>query len=105
VRRSCASIQAFERFFTSDIFGDAAPGGAAPAEDAMPEDLEPNLGLTAESEARIVEMLLRNDKAACTPRCGKRARGRLANITLFTQKGIYLQRIMRRMGLDALDRR
>ncbi len=98
--------QAFERFFTSDIFGDAAPGGAAPAEDAMPEDLEPNLGLTAENEARIVEMLLRNDKTGLHTAMREAAREvGLANITLFTQKGIYLQRIMRRMGLDALDRR
>lgn len=98
--------QAFDRFFTSDVFGDAPPGGAAPTEDAGPEDLEPDLGLDAERENEIVEMLLKGDRVGLTSAMREAAREvGLSNIAFFSQKGIYLQRIVRRMGLDALDRR
>jgi len=96
---------AFERFFTSDVFGESALGGAAPTEDAQEDDLEPHPLLDEAGQDQIVEMLLSGDKVGLNTALREAARNvGMSNISFFTQRGIYLQRIMRQMGLDAVDR-
>ncbi len=58
------------------------------------------------ADSGLVEMLLEGDAVGLSAKLQQAAQETgVSNMTFFTQKGVFLQRIIRKMGLDELDKR
>ena len=89
---------AFDRYFTAEAFADADH------QDYLATD-EGAIALESESEAStLVEQLLRGDRAGLMSSLREAVREvGVSEMTLFTQRGVVMQRLTARMGLDRLD--
>jgi len=84
----------FDRFFSPDGF--STPGATPP----LAADAAPN-----ETDSPLSQMLLEGDRAGLSMAMREAAdQADIAGITFFTQKRLYIQRILRGMGVDGLDR-
>lgn len=88
----------FDRYFTAEIFADAAHQAFLPDAEEAPA------GDAAGEDATLVERLLAGDRAGLMSALREAVREvGVSEMTLFTQRGIVMQRLMARMGLDRLD--
>ncbi|HBG30122.1 MAG TPA: hypothetical protein DDW98_05770, partial [Gammaproteobacteria bacterium] len=89
---------AFDRYFTAEAFADADH------QDYLATD-EGAIAPESESEAStLVEQLLRGDRAGLMSSLREAVREvGVSEMTLFTQRGVVMQRLTARMGLDRLD--
>ena len=86
--------ECFERFFAFDAFSSRETGSDGP--------FEPDLG---EQDSLLTQMLLSGDNAGLSVAMSNAARqADISSIKFFTQKGLYIQRIMQEMGLEELNR-
>jgi uncharacterized protein with von Willebrand factor type A (vWA) domain len=84
----------FERFFAFEAFSDRQTGSA----ELLESDLDREGSLLA-------QMLLSGDSAGLSMAMSDAARQvDITGIRFFTQKGLYIQRIMQQMGLEELNR-
>ncbi len=84
----------FDRFFSLDGF--SAPQSGAP----FPSDATPG-----DSDSPLTVMLLSGDNAGLSIAMREAAqKEHISQIYFFTQKSLYIQRILRGMGLEGLDR-
>lgn len=97
-------VDCFDRFFQADSFDDAPDMQHAVGEtEAGGENA---VDLDDAQTDKLVDMLLSGDRVGLMASMREAAReADISEMTLFTQRGVYLQRMMRKMGLDALDRR
>lgn len=87
----------FDRYFTAEIFADAAHQEFLPGAEEAPGD-------APGEDATLVERLLAGDRAGLMSALREAVREvGVSEMTLFTQRGIVMQRLMARMGLDRLD--
>ena len=86
--------ECFERFFAFDAFSSRETDSAGPFE----PDLDTQVSL-------LTQMLLSGDNAGISVAMSNAARQvDISSIKFFTQKGLYIQRIMQQMGLEGLNR-
>ena len=89
--------ETFERFFTFDLF--TAPAPATPSADA-----DAALPPQPSSSGDLLSMLERNDRAELQTRLAAAARDvGVDDIRYFTQRGMFVLRIMNEMGVGAID--
>lgn len=84
----------FERYFSAVSFSEGPPAG------------RPHISSrSTPAVSELARMLLSGDRAGLTVALGEAARTvELTGIRFFTQKGMYIQRILRQMGFDVLER-
>jgi uncharacterized protein with von Willebrand factor type A (vWA) domain len=83
----------FERFFAFDAFSTREADARVPS--------EPNLDT---KDSLLTQMLLSGDNAGLSMAMSQAARQvDITGIKFFTQKGLYIQKIMQQMGLKGLD--
>ena len=86
--------ECFERFFAFDAFSTRETDSAG--------SFEPDLDT---EDSRLTQMLLSGDNAGLSVAMSNAARQvDISSIKFFTQKGLYIQRIMQQMGLEGLNR-
>ncbi len=86
--------ECFERFFAFDAFSTREADSDAP--------LEPDLDT---QDSLLTQMLLSGDNAGLSVAMSNAARHvDITGIKFFTQKGLYIQKIMQQMGLEGLNR-
>ena len=86
--------ECFERFFAFDAFSTRETDSAGPFE----SDLDAG-------DSLLTQMLLSGDNAGLSVAMSNAARQvDISSIKFFTQKGLYIQRIMQQMGLEGLNR-
>ncbi|MEQ8231107.1 MAG: VWA domain-containing protein [Gammaproteobacteria bacterium] len=100
----------FDRYFTSaelaTVGGGATDADASAAADDAAAESMASAGGSGESgaEGELVALLERGDTAALQRLLGAAARNvQLQNIRLFTQRGMYMRRILEDMGIEAVD--
>ena len=96
----------FERFFTFEaIDSEAAPDDEQTAQQDSAPGLEPGAsGSGSGGDGGLAAVLERGDGAAMQQRVASAARNvQLQNIRLFTQRGMYIRRMLEDMGIDELD--
>jgi uncharacterized protein with von Willebrand factor type A (vWA) domain len=99
----------FERFFTfEDLAGDSAPGDEQATGDDQREGAPGEDGGQGGSggggDGGLAAMLERGDGPALQQALASAARNvQLQNIRLFTQRGMYIRRILEDMGIEPLD--
>jgi uncharacterized protein with von Willebrand factor type A (vWA) domain len=99
VPEKSAFDETFDRFFKFDLFNEPAGAESSGAEESPP----PQPG-AEDSPASLLDVLDRGDRAELQMRLARAAQdAKLDDIRLFTQRGMYTLRIMRAMGVDALD--
>ncbi len=94
----------FERFFTFEAIGSdpSADDEHTPRQDSAP-GLEPGAGERG-GDGGLAAVLERGDGAAIQQRVASAARNvQLQNIRLFTQRGMYIRRMLEDMGIEELD--
>ena len=96
----------FERFFTFEAIGNDAAADAAqtPRQNGAP-GLEPGEGGSGNGgDGGLAAVLERGDGAAMQQLVASAARNvQLQNIRLFTQRGMYIRRMLEDMGIEELD--
>ena len=101
----------FDRFFTfEDLRGLSESGGASAGEseastNAADDALSPNGSRTPASDS-LLAVLESADAAVLQQMAARAARNvQLQNIRIFTQRGIYIRRMLEAMGIDEVDDR
>jgi len=102
--------ECFDQFFSFDAFQNTTqiPGATDDDFDLSPnednDDLQASPGQPYDGDSKLAHMLLNNEKAALAKTMKEAARELgMTDIWLFTQKGVYTQKIMKQMGLDKLN--
>lgn len=102
--------ECFDQFFSFDAFQNTTqiPGAIDDDLDLSSnensEDLTASPGQPYDGDSKLAHMLLNNEKAALAKTMKEAARELgMTDIWLFTQKGVYTQKIMKQMGLDKLN--
>jgi uncharacterized protein with von Willebrand factor type A (vWA) domain len=86
--------ECFEQFFAFDAFSTGKTDSAGP--------FEPDLDA---QDSLLTQMLLSGDNSGLSVAMSNAARQvDISSIKFFTQKGLYIQRIMQQMGLEGLNR-
>lgn len=96
----------FERFFTFEtITSEVALGDEQTAQQDSAPGLEPGEGGPgSDGDGGLAAVLERGDGAAMQQLVASAARNvQLQNIRLFTQRGMYIRRMLEDMGIDELD--
>ena len=103
--------ECFDRFFTfEDVRGLSESGGASagesePSTNAADDVLSPN-GTGSPADDSLLAVLESADAAALQQMAARAARTvQLQNIRIFTQRGIYIRRMLEAMGIDVVDDR
>jgi uncharacterized protein with von Willebrand factor type A (vWA) domain len=110
-----AFAETFDRFFSFDQFkekdaaNDSADESSGAQHDAALGTPAGSAGATApgsgDGQADLVSLLEQGDQSRLQMALAEAARQvQLNQIRFFTQRGLYVRRIMERMGLEALDR-
>ncbi len=100
----------FERFFSFSAFRQLRPSPAVQLAQLAPSAVSPaptfgTYGQGGNGASGLAAMVFSGDSAALAKRLKEAARQiGLTDIWVFSQKGYYIQKLQRQMGLEALDR-
>lgn len=103
--------ECFDQFFRMDAFGEPQPGDSVTAANdtdaagtTSQPPTEPRIQPSYQGELPLAKMLLERDRLALTQAMQRAAReAGLNEIWFFTQKSLYTQQILQRMGLRELQ--